>query len=395
MIGLGITMPVLPFYVERLALAEGVSRQSVVMHVGLLTGVYALGQLIFAPLWGRLSDRTGRRPLILIGIAGYVIAQVLFGLATSLWLLYAARILGGILSSATLPVSAAYVADMTTDEERGRGMAWLGTAVSLGFVVGPALGGILSRRDLHFTARYGHFMIDSFSVPFFAAAFLGLLTLFAAIRWLPESLQAYASRVAGEETETDWRRLARSLGPLLGLALVGQLGLAIFEATFALYAQAKFNYGPVEVGAVFVMCGLVMTVFQVGAVGFLAARIHEIYQIGAGIGLMGISLALLVMARTTFSAFALVGLLALGTAFISPNLAALISRRGGSRRIGAVLGVQNAANSLGQASGPLLGGALFIWQINAPYLLTGALLVGVALVIGWKATDRRREAGLA
>lgn len=141
MIGLGITMPVLPFYVERLALAEGATSQSVVIHVGLLTGVYALGQLVFAPVWGRVSDRTGRRPLIVIGIAGFIVAQVFFGLATSLWLLYAARILGGVLSSATLPVSAAYVADLTTDEERGRGMAWLGTAVSLGFVVGPALGG--------------------------------------------------------------------------------------------------------------------------------------------------------------------------------------------------------------------------------------------------------------
>lgn len=394
MIGLGITMPVLPFYVERLALAEGVSRQSVVIQVGLLTGVYALGQLIFAPVWGRLSDRTGRRPLILIGIAGYVSAQVLFGLATSLWLLYAARILGGILSSATLPVSAAYVADMTTHEERGRGMAWLGTAVSLGFVVGPALGGILSRRDLHFTARYGHFMIDSFSVPFFAASFLGLLTLFAAIRWLQESLPAHEPRAVGKETETDWRRLARSLAPLLGLALVGQFGLAIFEATFTLYAQAKFNYGPVQVGAVFVVCGLVMTVFQVGAVGFLAGRIREIYQIGAGFGLMGTSLALLVMARATFVVIALVGLLALGTAFVSPNLAALISKRGGSRRVGVALGVQNAANSLGQASGPLLGGALFNWQMNAPYLLTGALLVTVALVIGWKAIGMQRESRL-
>ena len=395
MIGLGITMPVLPFYVERLALAEGVSRQSVAIHVGFLTGVYALGQLIFAPVWGRLSDRTGRRPLILIGIAGYVVAQVLFGLATSLWLLYAARILGGILSSATLPASAAYVADMTTDEERGRGMAWLGTAVSLGFVVGPALGGILARRDLHFTARYGHFMINSFSVPFFAAAALGLLTLFAAMRWLPESVPAPAAHATGEETDTDWRKLARSLGPLLGLALAGQFGLAIFEATFALYAQAKFNYGPAEVGAVFVVCGLVMTVFQVGAVGFLAGRIREIYQIGGGFGLMGTSLALLVMARPKFFVFALVGLLALGTAFVSPNLAALISKRGGNRRVGAALGVQNAANSLGQASGPLLGSALFVWQMNAPYLLTGALLVMVALVIGWKAMDRQREARLA
>ena len=384
MIGAGITMPVLPFYVERLALAEGATRQSVVMHVGLLAGVYALMQLLFAPLWGRWSDRIGRRPLILIGIAGYAVAQVLFGLSTSLWLLYAARILGGMLSSAILPVAAAYVADMTTDGERGRGMAWLGTAVSLGFVVGPALGGTLSRRDLHFTARYGHFMIDSFSVPFFAAALLGLLALFAGMRWLQESLPTQAPRAVGEETGTEWRKLARSYGPLLGLALIGQFGLAIFEAMFALYAQAKFNYGPVEVGAVFVVCGLVMAVFQVGAVGFLAGRIREIDQIGAGFGLMGTSLALLVMARPRFSVLALVGLLALGMALIAPNLAALISKRSGSRRVGAALGVYNAANSLGQASGPLLGGTLFIWRPNAPYLLTGALLVAVALVIGWK-----------
>jgi len=354
-----------------------------------------LGQLIFAPVWGRLSDRIGRRPLILIGIAGYVIAQVLFGLATSLWLLYAARILGGILSSATLPVSAAYVADMTTDTDRGRGMAWLGTAVSLGFVVGPALGGTLSRRDLHLTATYGHFTMDSFSVPFFAAAFLGLLTLVAAIRWLPESQPAYRPRAVGAKSETHWRPLARSLGPLLALALVGQFGLAIFEATFALYAQAKFNYGPGEVAAVFVVCGLVMAVFQIGAVGFLGGRIRGIYQVAAGLGLMGMSLALLVTVRATFLVFALVGLLALGTALILPNLAALISERGGGRRVGAALGVQNAANSLGLAGGPLLGGALFIWQINAPYLLTGVLLVTVALVTGWNAMGRQRKSRLA
>ncbi len=381
MIGLGITVPVLPFYVERLALAAGASHKSVVMHVGLLTGAYALGQLIFAPVWGRLSDRTGRRPLILIGIAGYAVAQILFGLATSLWLLYAARILGGILSSATLPVAAAYVADMTTDEERGRGMAWLGTAVSLGFVVGPALGGILSRRDLHFAARFWCFMLDSFSVPFFAAAFLGLLTLFAAMRWLPESLPAHGPRVAGGQTETDWRRLARSLGPLLGLAFVGQFGLAIFEGTIALYAQARFKYGPVEVGAIFVVCGLVMAFFQVGAVTFLAGRIRELYQIGAGLGLMGISLGLMVIVREAPLLFGLAGLLALGMSLVSPNLASLISKGGGSRRLGVALGAQNAANSFGQASGPLLGGALFVWKMNAPYLLTGALLVTVALTI--------------
>jgi DHA1 family multidrug resistance protein-like MFS transporter len=246
----------------------------------------------------------------------------------------------------------------------------------------------LSRTDLHYTARYGHFLINSFSIPFFAAAALGLFTLFAAMRWLPESLPGHGPRAAVEEM--DWRRRARSLGPLLGLALVGQFGLAIFEAIFALYAQAKFNYGLVDVGAVFVTCGLVMTVFQVGVVGFLAGRIREMYQIGAGFGLMGMSLALLVMARTMFVVLVIVGLFALGTAFISPNLAALISKRGGSRRVGAALGIQNAANSIGQASGPLLGGALFTWQINAPYLLTGTLLVVVSIIIAWTARAQER-----
>ena len=395
MIGFGITLPVLPFYVERLALAAGASRQSVVLHVGMLTGVYALMQLIFAPLWGRWSDRIGRRPLILIGIAGYVSAQVLFGLATTLWLLYAARILGGVLSAATLPVSAAYVADMTTDKERGRGMAWLGTAVSLGVVVGPALGGMLSRRDWHFNLRVGHFMVDSFSIPFFTAAFLGLLTLLAALRWLPESLPSVVTRDANRELKTDWRKLIKDLRPLLALAFAGQLALSIFEGTFALFAQAKFNFGPVGVGAIFVVCGLVMTVFQAGAVGFLAGRISEIYQIGAGFGLMGTGIALLATARTMFFVFAFVALLALGMAFIAPNLAALISKRGGQRHAGMALGVQNAANSLGQAGGPLLGGALFVWQMNAPYLLSGALLIALALVIAWKGLEsaEQRPAG--
>ena len=380
MIGVGVTLPVLPFYIERLGLAEGSSRQSVVMHIALLTGVFALGQLVFAPIWGRLSDRIGRRPLILIGIGGYVISQVFFGLATSLPLLYAARILGGILSSATLPVAAACVADMTTEKKRGRGMAWLGTAVSLGFVVGPALSGGLSRTDLHINARFVHFRMDGFSVPFFAAALLGLLAFFAALRWLPESLTAQMPRATDEKT--DWRQMLRRFAPLLGVALAGQFGLAIFEAIFALYAQTKFSYGPVEVGTVFVVCGLVMTVLQAGAVGFLSGRIREVHQIGAGFTLMGTSIMLLVLARTPNSVLLLVGLLASGMAFIAPNLATLISKSGGSRHAGAALGFQNTANSIGQAGGPLLGGVLFIWRINAPYLLTGALLIAVALLIG-------------
>lgn len=391
MIGVGITLPVLPFYVERLAQAEGATRQTIVLHITLLTAVYPLGQLVFAPVWGRWSDRTGRRPLLLMGMAGYVIAQVLFGLASSLWLLYAARILGGILSSATLPVSAAYVADATTEDERGRGMAWLGTATSLGFVVGPALGGLLARRDVHLTARFGLLMIDGFSVPFFAAAALGTITLAAAMRWLAESLSVRSPRTTTDETESDWRTLVRSLAPLLGLALAAQFALAMFEATFALHAQAVLQYGPAEVGAVFVVCGLVMAVFQLGASGLLAARVGAMGRIGVGLALMGTGLAVVMMPTRMFAVLAVVGLIALGMALISPNLAALISTRAGSGRVGTALGAQNAANSLGQATGPLLGGALFVWQMDAPYLFTGGVLLGIALLVGWHATAERRS----
>ena len=393
MIGFGITLPVLPFYVERLALEAGASKQSIVLHVTLLTGVYALMQLVFALLWGRWSDRIGRRPLILVGIAGYVVAQVMFGLSTSLWLLYAARIVGGILSSATLPVSAAYVVDMTTKEERGRGMAWLGTAASLGVVVGPALGGLLSRRDWHFSWSAGHFKVDSFSTPFFAAALLGLLTLLAALRWLPESLpktstqNARPAKDARRKTKADWQTLLKTLSPLLALTLVGQFALTMFEGTFALFAQAKFDFGPAEVGYVFVVCGLVMTVFQAGVVGFLAGKVSEMVQIGAGFSLMGTGLALLAVAPTKLSVFAFVAILSLGMAFISPNLAALVSQRGGEQRAGAALGLQIAAGSLGQVAGPLVGGVLFLWQINVPYLFASAVLLVLALAIAlrWRA----------
>ncbi len=307
MIGFGITLPVLPFYVERLALEAGVSKQLIVLHVALLTVVTALMQLVFAPLWGRWSDRIGRRPLFLIGIAGYVVAQVLFGLATSLWLLYAARIVGGILTSSVLPVSAAYIVDMTTKDERSRGMAWLGTALSLGVVVGPALGGLLARNDWHFMWTAGHFQVDSFSIPFFAAALLGLVTLMGALLWLPESLPktaAMTTEMAGNSTEgkkISWLTMVKTLSPLLVLTIVGQFALTMFEGTFALFAQTKFDFGPTDVGCVFLVCGLVMAVFQVGAVGLLAKKINATTLIPASFAIMGTGIGLLATAQTKFS----------------------------------------------------------------------------------------------
>ena len=382
-IGFGITLPVLPFYAERLALAEGASTNTVGLHVGLLTGIYALMQLLFAPVWGVWSDRVGRKPLLLLGIAGYGATQVLFGAASDLWLLYAARIVGGALSSAALPAAAAYVSDETTAENRNRGMAWLGTAASLGVVVGPALGGTLARREWHFSASWGHFVVDSFSVPFFAAAVLAFLVLFVAAKWLPESLGIKVISIV-EPERPGWRELANRLRPLLILAFIGQFGLALFEAIIALFAGARFDYGPAEVGAIFLVCGLVMGIFQsLLMTGYFTERISEIFRIVIGFVLMGISLASLGIAKNFSTVIGLVGALALGMAMIAPNLSALISKRAGSANTGAALGVQSVANSLGQFIGPVLGGVLFGWNVGIPFFLTGLLLVVTGLVVVW------------
>lgn len=183
----------LPFYAERRVLRGRSSPADVALQVGLLTAVFPLLQLLFAPLWGHWSDsvatgrtRWGADGLVLVGIAGAAAGQALFAFADSLPGLYAARVLGGLLSSAIFP-AAGYVADSTPEAERGRGMAWTGTAISLGVVVGPALGGILARTGSQLELSTGRVGVSSFAIPFLAAAARAALAFVAALAWLPES----------------------------------------------------------------------------------------------------------------------------------------------------------------------------------------------------------------
>lgn len=383
MIGFGITLPVLPYYAEHLDTSGQISRETMVFHVSLLTSIYALMQFIFAPLWGKWSDRFGRKPLLLLGLGGSAISQVLFGVVSSLEMLYVVRGMDGLLSSAALPAAKAYVSDMTTEDERSQGMAWLGTAVSMGVVAGPAVGGLTTRKDLHFDLNLGHFVISSFSLPFFIAAILMLLMFFAASLWLPESLFRLSAPTSVCRSPPKLKQLGNKLLILLSLTTLGQLGLAIFEGTFALYAQEKLDYTPTEIGIVFMVCGLVMAVFQIIAVNYLSGKLSITRQISLGFSLMGVGIVLLLFPRSLFYVASTVGLLAFGMSLIAPNLSALISKRGGQHS-GTVLGIQNSANSLGQVSGPVLGGLLFAWQSSAPYLFTGVILAGIGLVLGWK-----------
>ena len=384
MIGFGVTLPVLPFFTERLAVAEGASRESVALHVGMLTAVYALMQFLMAPIWGRWSDRIGRRRLLLTGIAGAMAAQLLFAVSISLWLLYLARIAGGVLSSALFPAAAAYVSDITEDSKRANGMAWIGTSTSLGAIAGLALGGMSTRTDLHLNLNFAHFRIDAFSVPFLIAAALSLTALVLAWKWLPEHNAAVPERPAANPEW--WGFVGRLLFPL-GLAVVSQSGLTLFEGTFALFAQQRLNYGPFQVGVAFVVCGLVMALFQVPAATLLAAYWSSFVQLWWGFVLMAAGSALILAVSAKPLVLSSVAVLALGAAIVSPNLAAMVSRRG-EPHTGAAMGAQSAANSLGQFVGPAIGGILFAWQATAPYLLGSVLLLSAGLAAATKIRKR-------
>ena len=383
-IGFGITLPVLPFYAERFArLRVGNATtdwlSDVTVQVGLLTAVYPLLQLLVAPVWGRMSDRVGRRRLLLVGIAGAGASYVLFAFASSLTMLYVARALGGLLSSAIFPSASAYVADSTTEAERARGMAWLGAASSLGAVVGPALGGALARTGWELRTATGTVIVSSFAIPFLAAAGLALAAILGVLAWLPESRRtSYGVKDVGQ-LEVSAQAMLRSL---LALSVTAQFGLALFETTFALFAKQMWRYGPAEVGAAFMVCGSVMSVAQLGVGSAAAARVGPWPQVAVGFGLVGASLALLVSSQGTGVVLAVVAALALGIALVTPNLATLITLRGGSRT-GAALGAQATANGIGQTGGAAVGGLLLAWKMHAPFFVTAMLFVAVGFSIGW------------
>ncbi len=216
------------------------------------------------------------------------------------------------------------------------------------------------------------------------------MTLLAAFWWLPESHTPREASVARNSTFLHWQGVAREIGSLLGLSVLSQFALALFETVFVLYAQAKFGYGPSQVGIAFMVCGSVMALFQGIAAGYLAGRLAANTQLTIGFVLMGAGIGLLLLVQTQPLVFGTIGVLALGMAFISPNLSILTSEQSGDR-VGTALGLQNTANNLGQVAGPVLGGALFAWNVGIPYRSTSLMLLATAAVIGWHRHGKRNS----
>lgn len=374
--GFGLTLPALPFFVERLALGPGASDAQVVFHVGLLTSVYALSQMLFGPMLGAASDRWGRKPFLLCGLLGFAVAQAVFGLVTSLVTLYVARALAGLFAAALLTVGSAAIADMAEDRDYLRAMASRGMAVGLGVVVGPALSGFLSRGGMHGHQMVGHLMLDGFSIPFLTAAALALASVPLVAFWFEE--RPLPSTAAAESGSRDTR--LPSLLDLLVLSAAAQLALAAFEATFALYAKGVLSLGTVEIGWGYAVCGGVMAGFQGLLVGRLGGRLDRVTQIAIGFAGLGLGLFSLAFTRSWPGVVGSITVLATGMALLAPNLAAAVTARRPDVP-GASLGLQNTALGVGQVIGPLAGSVLFTIGPTLPFLAASAICVVISGIL--------------
>ena len=366
LVGFGIVIPLLPLYAEEFGAGP--------VAAAWLLALYSLMQFFFAPWWGRLSDRVGRRPVLLVGLFGSAASYLAFAFAPSLLALFAARALNGF-AGANVGVAQAYVADVTPPEGRAKGMGMIGAAFGLGFVFGPAIGGLLS--------HYGH-----------AAPFVGAAALAAAngvLAWfrLPESLPperrgtaaARAAGLADRLRMLSGRDLGHRLRTLYAAGFLVTLAFAAMEGTFSLWADARWALSPAGVAFLFAFLGVVSVLAQGLVVGRLAHRWGERRAALAGTLLFAAGLVGVALAPSLLALCAALAALALGQGTAAPSLSSLISRQGGPAEQGRLLGAYQSLGALGRVVGPVSGGvALEHLAAGAPYLL-GSLAALAALAL--------------
>jgi len=387
LLGFGMVLPLLPLYANQFTVDEAG------WQLGLLMACFSAMQFLFAPVWGRLSDHVGRRPVILLGLGGSGIFYALFGVATvleSLSLLFVSRIGAGI-AGATLPTAQAYIADVTELHNRSKGMAIIGMAFGLGFTFGPLLG-FLAVPDRH--AQPGPW-------PGYAAAILSFVALLLALLRLPESRTRSSAPVT--PARTNWHSFGRALTiPSVGVLLVSlfvcMFSFAGFETTLSLLvgergtSQSPFRFSWGQVCLTYAYIGFTLALIQGGVVRRLAGRISEGWLAGAGALLQILGFGIMTFAIHTSSVPWLLAALATvvaGFSFMQPNLHALISRRSDPAQQGMVLGVAQSVNSLARILGAGLGIPMLRLKIVTPYGVAALLMaLGLTLIIVAARTGR-------
>jgi MFS family permease len=374
LLGFGIIIPLLPYYAETYG-ATGFT-------VGLLTTSFSFCQFLFAPVWGRLSDRIGRRPVLIGSLLVTGVSYLVYAAADSLALLFVSRMLAGV-AGAVLSTAQAYVADTTTPENRTKGMGLIGAAFGMGFIFGPAIGGILS--------RWGY------AVPAYASAALAFAAAVFAFLRLRESLPLrvraeIAERRASKATFRE--AIARPVtGTVLGLFFVATLCFSGMEAILALFSERFYGWGPQQIGYLFAYVGVVAASMQMGVVGALARKYGERALIRAGLMLMGAAFVTAGLVPSLALFLVTMGAIAVASGLLTPSLSGLISIATPPEEQGGILGIYQSLGSLARAVGPFLGGLVFdVVSPGAPLWMAGLVLWLAALAA---ARLPRREARAA
>jgi len=369
LVGFGVIIPLLPFY--------GIQFGASASEITWMMACYSLAQFFCSPLLGRLSDRLGRRPVLLVSLCASIASYLWLGFADALWMLFAARLMAGA-GAGNIAAAQAYISDITTPETRAKGMGMIGAAFGLGFTIGPALGGLVAGS---------HPGTAALARPAFLAAGLSSVALLIALLRLKESLppeaRAASSRPSRWQVAQDvmGRSVLRRLILLLFITITAFAGM---ETTFALWAHSALGWGPRAVGYNFLYVGLVLVVVQGGLIGRLSKRFGEAQLILTGSCMIGLGLLGLPFALALWRLLIVNTLLALGMGLLSPSITSLISQQAGIDERGGILGVSQSASSLSRILGPAIAGPLFEdFGRGAPYFTGAAVMVlVVALALG-------------
>ena len=364
-LGYGTVLPILPLFLDRVLAVT--TPGDVSLHTGLLTGVYTLALFGFAPLWGSLSDRLGRRPVLLWGLAGFALAMLGFSLTRNLPLAYGVRALAGAFAAAVIPVALAQAAECDDATRRARRFAWLSAASTLGFLSGPMLSGWLA--SIPMVMPQSEMLLGGpVAWPFVVTAGLAgavWLLLYHHVRE-QSAHRPPADEPAGEPASP------RAIGGFLTLTLLAMLGLGAFEVGLSLQARQSIGLAPFRVGLLFTECSLVMLAVQLLWSAYPPKRLSPGHLIGGGI--LGLPYA-----SGFWEAFVVVGLLGAGSGLLIPLLAYQVSLASGPAQ-GAALGKQTALASLGQAVGSAGAGMLFVGSALGTYWGLAVVLFVTAIV---------------
>ena len=365
LIGFGICLPLLPKYAERYG-AQG-------WKIGAAMGVYSLMQLVFAPWWGQLSDRIGRRPVLLVSNFGSIVAYGLFGLSaqfvgeTGFWILVGSRVFAGI-CGANLSVASAFIADVTTPEKRSKGMGLIGMAFGLGFILGPVLG----------SQAFKHFGLAG---PGVVAAVICAINFVLGCIILPETRKKDAAPPVRRPRFEQIRHVLamKEVGFLIGIYFLGTFAFTAFESTLPLLLDAKLKFDEEHVGYVFAFCCIKAAMVQGGGIGRLVKSFGERRLIGASLIVVAISLVLMPLANTLATLLGALAVFAIGSGINRAPTMGLISQLSPADEQGTTLGVAQSAGTLARVLGPTVATTLYDLWLPAPYLAcaTIALLAGL------------------